>query len=62
MYGYDTALDTRFDRIEDAMDRAGHGHALTMLICYAGYNGELFEWLEREYDIDTEDYDEEDEY
>lgn len=59
MYGYDTALDARFDQIEAAMDLAGDGNALTMLINYAGYNTELFDWLEREYDIDTESYDEE---
>lgn len=59
MYGYDTALDKRFDRIEEVMDRSGDGSALSMLIDYAGYSSELFDWLEREYDIDTEDYDEE---
>lgn len=38
MYGYDTAIDRRFDRIEEVMDLAGDGNALSMLIDYAGWN------------------------
>lgn len=44
-------LDRRFERIEQIMDEAGDGKALTMLINYAGYNDELFDWLEGEYEI-----------
>lgn len=50
-----TSQDKRFERIENAMDLAGHSLALEILINYAGYSDELFDWLEREYDIDTED-------
>lgn len=57
-----TSQDKRFERIENAMDLAGHSLALEMLINYAGYSDELFDWLEREYDINTEDHDEGDDY
>ena len=46
-----THLDERFQRIEQIMDEAGDGKALTMLINYAGYNEELFDCLEDEYEI-----------
>lgn len=61
MYGYDTTLDKRYDRIEEVMGLSGDGNALAMLIHYAGYSNEVFDWLEREYDIEEEDDDEEDE-
>ena len=60
MFGISTPQDKRFERIEEVMDLAGHSLALEILINYAGYSDELFDWLEREYDIDTEDYDEQD--
>jgi len=60
MYGIRTAQDERYDRIEEAMELAGDGNALGLLVNYAGYSDDLFDWLEREYDIDTEDYDDQD--
>lgn len=55
MFDIRTPQDDRFDRIEEAMDLAGDGNALTLLVNYAGYTDDLFDWLEREYDIDTDE-------
>lgn len=46
-----TELDRRFETLEEVMEACGDGNALTMLINYNGYNAELIEWLEREYDL-----------
>ena len=51
MYGTTTELGHRFEALEEVMDMCGDGNALTMLINYNGYNEELIEWLEREYDL-----------
>lgn len=51
MHGMTTDLDRRFHRLEEVMDMTGDSNALTMLINYAGYNEEVIDWLEREYDL-----------